>query len=169
MLKWDEFVKISFAFLKSSPALAKLGPAADKLVKLYDLEFYRDVISNSRLLLETLAKKIIKLAGLNEYYPLPSGEYYNLRNDTEYLRQTGRFPLSIMNLFDEVRRLGNAAIHDAKYQPTKEQAWHCLVAVHDLLVYALNAFDNKKLYYLRPDLLLESQLHPEHFKSQKRH
>lgn len=152
-------MEINFAFLKNKPLLADLFPAADKLLKLYQLAFYRDAIINTRLLLETLSKKMILFAGLNEYYPLPDGEYYNLRNNTAYLRQQGTYPLSIMHLFDDARRLGNAAVHDQKYQPNKAQAWHCLTDVHDLLVYVLNTYTGQNLFYLRPDLSVEAQMH----------
>ncbi|MCH3905053.1 MAG: DUF4145 domain-containing protein [Lactobacillus sp.] len=162
-------MEITFDFLKKSPALSGLAAQSDKLVKLYQLEFYQDVVANSRRVLEALVKQMIKLAGLNEYYQLPAGERYNLRNDSAYLRQTSQVPVQIMNLCDEVRRMGNEAVHDAQYRPEKGQAWHCLTAIHDIMVYVLNVFEQQNLYYLRPDLNLEAQLQPAKFAPQSAH
>jgi hypothetical protein len=162
-------VEIDFNFLANSAALRDLAKPADKLTKLYQLEFYQDVVASSRRLLESLAKKMIKLAGLNEYYQLPAGEYYNLRNDSAYLRQSGKIPAAIMNLCDEIRRMGNEAVHDAGYQPSKGQAWHCLTAIHDIMAYILNVFEHQNLFYLRPDLNLAAQLEPEQFAPYAKH
>lgn len=65
-------------------------------------------------------KKIFLLENLDPYYPISTGEYRNLRNNTHYLRSHINYPLSIMDLFDEVRRMGNAAIHDAQIEPDKK-------------------------------------------------
>lgn len=160
---------IEFDFLNESIALRQLAEPADKLVKLYRLEFYQDVVASSRRLLESLAKIMIKLAGLNEYYSLPAGEHYNLRNDSAYLRRSGKIPVVILNLCDEIRRMGNEAVHDTNYQPSRGQAWHCLTAVHDVMVYILNVFEQKNLFYLRPDLNVAAQLHPDLFAPQAKH
>ena len=132
-------MEINFDFLKDSKYFSEQYPAADKIYKLYIIDDYRDVISNSRLLLETIVKKIFDLENLNKYYPIHDGEYRNLRNDTHYLRSEVNYPLSIMDLFDEVRRMGNAAIHDSKLEPDKKQAWHCICNLHDILVFWLIA------------------------------
>lgn len=113
-------MEINFDFLKDSKYFNEQYPAAEKIYKLYTIDDYRDVISNARLLLETIVKKIFKLENLNQYYPIRDGEYRNLRNDTHYLRSEVNYPLSIMDLFDEVRRMGNAAIHDSKLEPDKK-------------------------------------------------
>lgn len=162
-------MEIDFNFLTGSAALRELAKPADKLAKLYQLEFYQDVVADSRRLLESLVKQMIELAGLNKYYHLPAGEHYNLRNDSDYLRQSGKIPAQIINLCDEVRRMGNEAVHDPSYHPSKGQAWHCLTAVHDVMVYALNVFEQKDLFYLRPDLNLAAQLQPEQFAPHAKH
>lgn len=113
-------MEINFDFVKNSPTFGDLFSSANKIYKLYTIEDYRDVISNSRLLLETISKKIFQLEHLDPYYSVPDGEYHNLRNNTHYLRSHVNYPLSIMDLFDEVRRMGNAAIHDAKIEPDKK-------------------------------------------------
>ena len=79
-------MEINFDFLKDSKYFNEQYPAAEKIYKLYTIDDYRDVISNARLLLETIVKKIFKLENLNQYYPIRDGEYRNLRNDTHYLR-----------------------------------------------------------------------------------
>lgn len=149
-------MEINFNFLKSSSTFKDFYPAANKVHKLYTIEDYRDVISNSRRLLETITKKIFKLENLNQYYSLPTGEYHNLRNDTHYLRMNLDYPVSIMNLFDEIRRMGNAAIHDSQIEPDKKQAWRCICDLHDILIFLINSYDGQKLYYLRPDISMES-------------
>lgn len=149
-------MEINFDFLQDSPTFKELYPAADKIHKLYTIEDYRDVISNSRRLVETITKKIFKLENLNQYYSLPSGEYHNLRNDTHYLRTNLDYPISIMNLFDEVRRMGNAAIHDSQIEPDKKQAWRCICDLHDILVFLINSYDGQNLYYMRPDISMEA-------------
>ncbi|MCO0808009.1 hypothetical protein QFX17_09275 [Lactobacillus helveticus] len=150
-------MEINFNFVKNSPTFSKQDSAAEKIHKLYTIDDYRDVISNSRLLLETLTKKLFKLENLNAYYHVPDGEYRNLRNDTHYLRSELDYPLSIMDLFDEVRRMGNAAIHDSKIEPDKKQAWRCICDLHDILVFLINSYDGQDLYYIRPDIAMEAQ------------
>ena len=156
-------MEINFDFLQNSSTFKEQYSAANKIYKLYTIDDYRDVISNARLLLETLTKKIFQLENLNPYYPVPEGEYRNLRNDTHYLRSEVNYPLSIMNLFDEVRRMGNAAIHDAKIDPDKKQAWRCICDVHDILVFLVNSYDGQDLYYLRPDISMEAQTDEQHY------
>lgn len=138
-------------------------PTAEKIHKLYTIGDYRDVISNSRLLLESLVKIIFKLENLNPYYPIHDGEYRNLRSDTQYLRSELDYPLSIMDLFDEIRRMGNAAIHDSKIEPDQKQAWHCICDLHDILVFLINSYDGQDLYYLRPDIAMEAQIDEDHY------
>lgn len=156
-------MEINFDFLKDSKYFSEQYPAADKIYKLYIIDDYRDVISNSRLLLETIVKKIFDLENLNKYYPIHDGEYRNLRNDTHYLRSEVNYPLSIMDLFDEVRRMGNAAIHDSKLEPDKKQALHCICNLHDILVFLINSYENKDLYYIRPDISMEAQTDEKHY------
>lgn len=150
-------MELNFDFVKNSPTFSEQYPAAEKIHKLYTIDDYRDVISNSRLLLETLTKKIFQLENLNSYYHVHDGEYRNLRNNTHYLRTELDYPLSIMDLFDEVRRMGNAAIHDSKIDPDRKQAWRCICDVHDILVFLINSYDNQDLYYIRPDISIEAQ------------
>lgn len=156
-------MEINFNFLKNSKFFNEQYPAADKIYKLYTIDDYRDVISNSRLLLETITKKIFKLENLNQYYPLHDGEYRNLRNDTHYLRSEVDYPLSIMDLFDEVRRMGNAAIHDSQIEPDKKQAWRCICDLHDILVFLINSYESQDLYYIRPDISMEAQTDSQHY------
>lgn len=153
-------MEIDFAFLKNSPTFKSEYSAANQLANLYNIQDYRDVIGNARRLLESLTDKIFKLEKLNKYYKLPSGQQHNLRNDTHYLRSQLDYPVSIMNLFDEVRRMGNAAIHDSKITPDKKQAWRSICDIHDILVFLINNYDLQKLYYLRPDLAMEAQNFP---------
>ena len=156
-------MEINFDFLKNSKYFNEQYPAVEKIYKLYTINDYRDVISNSRLLLETIVKEIFSLENLNQYYPIRDGEYRNLRNDTHYLRSEVNYPLSIMDLFDEVRRMGNAAIHDSKLEPDKKQAWHCICDLHDILVFLINSYENKDLYYIRPDISMEAQTDEKHY------
>lgn len=156
-------MEINFNFLKTSKIFSEQYSAADKIHKLYTIADYRDVISNSRLLLETITKKIFKLENLNQYYPLHDGEYHNLRNDTHYLRSEINYPLSIMDLFDEVRRMGNAAIHDSKIEPDKKQAWRCVCDLHDILVFLINSYEGQDLYYIRPDIAMEASTDTQHY------
>ncbi|MGN1272402.1 MAG: hypothetical protein ACI4T3_04650 [Lactobacillus sp.] len=160
-------MEINFDFLKDSKYFSEQYSAANKIYKLYTIDDYRDVISNSRLLLETIVKKIFPLENLNQYYPIKDGEYRNLRNDTHYLRSEVNYPLSIMDLFDEVRRMGNAAIHDAKIEPNKKQAWRCICDLHDILVFLINSYENKDLYYIRPDISMEAQTDEKHYFARK--
>lgn len=149
-------MEITFTFLKNSPTFKDEYPAAEKIHKLYTIDDYRDVISNSRRLIEELVKQIFKLENLNQYYTLPSGEHRNLRNDTHYLRVNLDYPVSILNLFDEVRRMGNAAIHDSQIEPDKKPAWRCICDLHDILVFLINSYDGQDLHYLRPDIAMEA-------------
>ena len=160
-------MEINFDFLKDSKYFNEQYPAAEKIYKLYTIDDYRDVISNARLLLETIVKKIFKLENLNQYYPIRDGEYRNLRNDTHYLRSEVNYPLSIMDLFDEVRRMGNAAIHDSKLEPDKKQAWHCICDLHDILVFLINSYESRDLYYIRPDIAMEAQTDEKHYFNRK--
>ena len=50
--------QLNFAFLKSSSLFSNQYKTANKILKLYEIEDYRDVMINSRLLLESIVKKI---------------------------------------------------------------------------------------------------------------
>ena len=78
-------MEVNFDFVKNS-SFKEAFPTAEKIHKLYTIDDYRDVISNSRLLLESLIKKIFKLENLSPYYTVHDGEHRNLRNNTHYLR-----------------------------------------------------------------------------------
>lgn len=95
-------MKANFDYLKNNQLLKDEYQTANKIVKLYEIEDYRDVIINARLFLEEITKLIIKWENLNCYYPLKDGEHYNLRNNTQYLRENLDYPLIIFKLFDEV-------------------------------------------------------------------
>lgn len=153
-------MEINFDFVKNSPIFNELYSAANKLSQLYSIEDYRDVISNSRRLLEMIVKKIFKLENLNQYYSLPRNQQRNLRSDTHYLRMNSDYPVIILDLFDEVRRMGNAAIHDSQIEPDKKQAWRCLCDIHDILVFLINGYEGENLYYLRPDIALQASNFP---------
>lgn len=160
-------VKANFAFLKNSALLNGEYETATRIAKLYAIDDYRDVMINARMLLEDLTKKIINIENLNLYYPVPTGEQRNLRTNTQYLRENLDYPLEIYNLFDEVRRLGNEAVHNANFKTSKEQAWHVICDLNDLLVFLLNSYEGQKLNYLRPDMILEATDRPEKFRSRK--
>ena len=160
-------MKANFDYLKNNQLLKDEYQTANKIVKLYEIEDYRDVIINARLFLEEITKLIIKWENLNCYYPLKDGEHYNLRNNTQYLRENLDYPLIIFKLFDEVRRLGNEAVHDSKFQINPIQAWHVICNVNDILVFLLNSYNGQKLNYLRPDLNLEARDHPDKFGMRK--
>lgn len=160
-------MKANFDYLKNNQLLKDEYQTANKIVKLYEIEDYRDVIINARLFLEEITKLIIKWENLNCYYPLKDGEHYNLRNNTQYLRENLDYPLIIFKLFDEVRRLGNEAVHDSKFQINPNQAWHVICNVNDILVFLLNSYNGQKLNYLRPDLNLEASDHPDKFGMRK--
>lgn len=147
---------INFDYLQDSQTFGDQKEAADRLVKLYLIDDARDVILNSRLFLETTIKKVFNLENLDKYYPLKEGERRNLRNDTQYLRERLDFPLVIFNLMDEVRRMGNDAAHDPNYKFTNNQAWHCLMDVHDILVFLINSYENQNLAYMRPDIAMDA-------------
>lgn len=160
-------VKADFAYLKNNDLLGDQYQTANKIAKLYEIEDYRDVLINARLLLEAVTKEIFNWENLNRYYPIKDGEHRNLRTNTQYLRENLTYPLTIYNLFDEVRRIGNEAVHNADYQVDKGQAWHVICDVNDILVFLLNTYDGKKLSYMRPDLMLETTDHPENFAQRK--
>lgn len=160
-------VNVDFAYLKENDLLKDQYQTAHKIIKLYEIEDYRDVLINARLLLETVVKKIFAWEKLDRYYPVQPGEVRNLRNNTQYLRQNLTYPLSIYNLFDEVRRIGNEAVHSSDYHVNKDQAWHVICDLNDILVFLLNSYASQHLHYMRPDLMLESQDHPEKFAVRK--
>ena len=56
--------QLNFAFLKSSSLFSNQYKTANKILKLYDIEDYRDVMVNSRLLLEAIVKKIFTIENL---------------------------------------------------------------------------------------------------------
>ncbi|MGN1284741.1 MAG: hypothetical protein ACI4TY_05520, partial [Candidatus Limosilactobacillus intestinavium] len=57
----------------------------------------------------------------------------------------------------------NAAIHDSKLEPDKKQAWRCICDLHDILVFFINSYENKDLYYIRPDISIEAQTDEAHY------
>lgn len=149
-------VRVDFGFLKNS-LLADQLAAGQKIAKLYEIGDYRDVIINERIVLESVVKKIFDWENFNHYYPLPEGEYHDLRNDLNYLQNEVAYPLSIFQLMNEIRHLGNDAIHDPHYQLGKGAAWRAICDLNDILVFLLNSYDGQKLNYLRPDIAFEAQ------------
>lgn len=160
-------VEVNFAYLKNSKLLKKEFSTADKIRKLYEIDDYRDVMINARRLLESITRKIIDWENLNPYYPIPSGQQRNLRSNIQYLRENLTYPLSIYNLFDEVRRIGNEAVHASNFKTSKDQAWHVICDINDILVFLLNSYEEERLSYMRPDIMLEAIDHPEKFKPRK--
>lgn len=150
--------ELNFNYLKNNPIFASEYKPASKLLKLYDLEYYREVMINARLLAENIVKKIFDLENLNKYYPLANGdERRSLRSDTKYLQAQLNYPLNIINLINEVRRFGNDAVHDQNYKFSKGQAWRAICDINDILVFILNSYTDKKLYYMRPDIAMDQQ------------
>lgn len=147
----------NFDFLKGNRLLADQYASGKKIAQLYEIADYRDVIINERIMLESVVKKIFDWENLNQYYPLPDGEYHDLRNNLYYLQNEVDYPLSIFKLMNEVRRLGNEAIHDPHYQLGKGAAWRAICDLNDILVFLLNSYDGQKLHYLRPDMAFEAQ------------
>lgn len=164
----EQMVEETFSYLKQSNLLHEQYDLAHKLDQLYQIGDYRDVLSNARMLAEVLSKKMIEFENLNRYYQVPDGQQRNLRSNINYLRENAYYPQSIFNLFDEVRRIGNDAVHDANYKATKNQAWHVICNINDILVFTLNTYEQQSLSYLRPDLMLESQDHPEWYKRRRK-
>lgn len=150
-------VEANFDFLKNNHLLGDQYDAAHKIAQLYGIGDYRDVIVNERILLEATVKKIFDWENLDHYYPVQDGEYRNLRNDLYYLQNNVDYPLSIFNLMNEIRRMGNDAIHDPHYRPNKGAAWRSICDLNDVLVFLLNSYDDQKLNYLRPDMAFEAQ------------
>lgn len=149
-------VKANFDYLKNSKLLAEQFESAHKIAQLYEIDDYRDVIINERILLEAVVKKIFDWENLDHYYPIDDGEYRNLRNDLFYLQNEVDYPLSIFNLMNEIRRMGNDAIHDPHYQPKKGATWRSICDLNDILVFLLNSYEHTQLHYLRPDTMLEA-------------
>lgn len=149
--------ELNFNYLKNNPIFASEYKPASKLLKLYDLEYYREVMINARLLAENIVKKIFDLENLNKYYPLTNGdERRSLRSDTKYLQAQLNYPLNIINLINEVRRFGNDAVHDQNYKFSKGQAWRAICDINDIFVFILNSYTDEKLYYMRPDIAMDA-------------
>ena len=149
-------VEINFNYSEDSALLKDDYTTSQRLKQLYEIDDYRDVLINARMLAENLCKQIFKIENLNPNYYVSTNEPHNLRSDTKYLRQNLDYPLLVFNLFDEIRRMGNEAVHDSKYQVSKEQAWHVLCAINDIMVFLLNSNEGKNLNYLRPDMIMAS-------------
>lgn len=152
-----DLAELNFSYLKNSRIFASEYKPATKLLKLYDLEYYREVMINARLVLENIVKKIFQIENLNRYYQLPHGEdRRTLRSDTKYLQSKLEYPLSIINLFNEVRRFGNDAVHDQNYKFSKGQAWRAICDINDIFVFIINSYTDEKLYYMRPDIAMDA-------------
>lgn len=151
--------QLNFAFLKSSSLFSNQYKTANKILKLYEIEDYRDVMVNSRLLLEAIVKKIFTIENLDRYYPVHTGNRRTLRSDTFYLQSELHYPTSIINLFNEVRKFGNDAVHDEDYSISKGQAWRCICDINDIFVFLLNTYKEQKLYYMRPDIAMDAATH----------
>lgn len=152
-------MQVDFHFLKNNSLLGDQFQLAQRISKLYAIGDNRDVLVNARLAVEALVKKVFVWENLNPYYSVTAGEYRNLRNNTFYLQSNVDYPVSLFNLLNEVRRLGNEAVHDPHFQTSKNQAWRILCDLNDLYVFFLNTYDKQRLNYLRPDIMLEAQQH----------
>lgn len=149
--------ELNFNYLKNNKIFASEYKPATKLLKLYNLEYYREVMVNARLVLENIVKKVFQIENLNRYYPLSHGEERRtLRSDTKYLQSQLNYPLSIINLFNEVRKFGNDAVHDQNYDFSKGQAWRAICDINDIFVFILNSYTDEKFYYMRPDIAMDA-------------
>lgn len=149
--------ELNFNYLKNNQIFASEYKPATKLLKLYDLEYYREVMINARLVLENIVKKIFTIENLNHYYSLERGEdHRTLRSDTKYLQSQLEYPLSIIALFNEIRRFGNDAVHDQNYQFSKGQSWRAICDINDIFVFIINSYTDNKLYYMRPDIAMDA-------------
>lgn len=149
--------ELNFDYLKNDQIFANEYKPATKLLKLYDLEYYREVMINARLVLENIVKEIFQIENLNRYYSLGHNEdRRSLRSDTKYLQSKLEYPLNIISLFNEVRKFGNDAVHDQNYKFSKGQAWRAICDLNDIFVFILNSYTDKKFYYMRPDIAMDA-------------
>ena len=153
-------MELDFSFLQQSTLFAKYFANSQKLNLLYKIEDYRDVVSNVRRLSESLVKELFAVEQLDPYYPLKQQKQRSFRSDLFYLQAQHFYPQEIMELFHEIRRMGNDAVHDNNYHWTKQATWHCLGNYHDILVYLMNTYEQTKLAYIRPDLIIASSSFP---------
>lgn len=160
--------EVTFSYLKNNPIFKNEYPLAHKISQLYLISDWRDVLINARSLLESTVKVIFNLENLNQYYQTQTEERRTLRNDIFYLQQEVDYPQSIFNLMNEIRRIGNEAIHDSNFKTSKNQAWHIICNLNDLFVFLINSYAQEKpLYYLRPDITLEAAEHPDQYGQRK--
>lgn len=161
-------MQLNFDYLQDDLILKDQFESLQRLNKLYLIDDYRGVIAASRLILESVIKKVFTWENLNLYYDVKDGQKRNLSNDLSYIEEKLDYPKIIFQLMNEVRRMGNDAIHDANYHFTKQQAWHCICAINDILIFFINSYEDKQLNYLRPDVMIAAKDEPK-FKQRKLH
>lgn len=152
--------EVTFSYLQDSFLKAEY-PLAKKITGLYLISDWRDVLINARSLLEQTVKTIFNLENLNQYYEPRDSSRRTLRSDIFYLEENVDYPRSIFKIMNEIRHLGNEAIHDPNFKTSKNQAWHLICNLNDLFVFLLNSYQENKLNYLRPDIILEASDHPD--------
>lgn len=74
-------MELDFSFLQQSTLFAKYFANSQKLNLLYEIEDYRDVVSNVRRLSESLVKELFAVEQLDPYYPLKEQKQRSFRSD----------------------------------------------------------------------------------------
>jgi hypothetical protein len=135
-----------FDFLKNSRLLRDQQKATQKIMALYQAQDWPDLAVNLRKAEESLVNLLYQVENLDLTYFRQGFAAASLSQKLDHLRAQGFYPYKIMDLFYDIKRLGNQAAH-AGSEITAEQARQALAAYHDLLVFVVNTYEGQRADY----------------------
>lgn len=135
-----------FDFLKSSRLLRNQRKVQPKILSLYQAQDWSDLAVNLRKAEESLVNLLYQVENLDLTYFRQGFSSASLSQKLDHLRAQGFYPYKIMDLFYDLKRLGNQAAHPGETIKA-EQARRALAAYHDLLVFVVNTYEGQRADY----------------------
>lgn len=137
-----------FDFAKNTALLRPLRRDTNTIVSLYQAQNYEDELIHLRKGEEKLVNYVYQIENI-DLSLFPHGwSQATLGDKLNHLREMKLFPYKIMDLFYDIKHLGNAAVHSGgKF--TQDQGQQGLAAWHDLLVFLVNTYSGGHLRYAK--------------------
>lgn len=135
-----------FDFLKTTRLLRGFRGPTRKVLQLYQQKDWSDLAVNLRRSEEKLVSLLYQVENLDLTYFRQGFKQASLSQKLDHLRAEGFYPYKIMDLFYDLKRIGNKAAH-AGTTITPEMARQALAAYHDLLVFVVNTYEGQHADY----------------------
>jgi hypothetical protein len=135
-----------FDFLKKSRLLRSQRNVTNKILTLYKQADWPDLAVNLCKAEESLIDLLYQVEHLDLTYFRQGFKQASLSQKLDHFRSQGFYPYKIMDLFYDIKRLGNQAAHPGT-EISAEQARKALAAYHDLLVFIVNTYEGQRAEY----------------------